>query len=881
MPFPLIGKKVLHTVFKPLVWPILRRKAGDFEGFRANLGVRDGSEMVGQFNVFHKIIFKPFFNRVDFLEEDVQKIKALSTPTVFLCKNKGQIEYRYFNQLFLTKKLELSAFSSQNNTFFWRPFKEQFKLFALALYEFFKQDGVTDVPSKNHFDYLQKNKSVFLNLQINRDYLFGLIKTNPLSVLEPLVDWQKEHEQNVNIVTVQFMYDKHPDKVEQSYFDLLFGPKSQPGAIRKAILFCINYFRKPRVTFGNPIALKDFIQNHPTLTANELLHNIENDLAIEKTRITGPSVESKEKLISRLMNSPTLMDEAHAYAAEHKMPIEKVNKKLSKYFKEIGADINYSYVHFVHLTLRFVWNRIFNGVVVKQDQLKKVREQAGEKPIVLVPMHRSHIDYLLISDLFYEHNITFPHIVAGINMNFWPFGLLVRKCGGFFIRRTFKGKELYKMALSHYIHGLIQSGHCLEFFIEGTRSRTGKMLAPKMGIMNYILKAYKNGASDDVTFVPIAINYEQVLEQKAYQSEQKGKEKKKESFFELLKAGKVIKNKYGKVYIEFADPVPLKQMLEERSLSLDTEAGFKKAVSECSYELTYRMNKAAMVTPISLVALALLSWTRETFQWQDILDSLKKFKAYLDYKDVTYTDLINFSDDFAYTEAFKKIKEKGFVEEKEAFGKQFYQIKAEARKDLDYYKNSVMHFFVSLSLFNLCQKLDSTNVFQRFKTLKPLLDEEFMFSRRMSVDDHIKKILTYLSDYDFDDDIKMQTIHLLRNFFETHLLTLLYLSTKKSGKKDLKVVMKEILTHSKEAKHPFDLKCPEALSQSYFKTSLTAFQNLGVVVLDEKSQIDFSKTDQQALELWTQQIKDVLSLESKKKPQDKKPEALQSEINPS
>lgn len=865
MPFPMIGKKVLHTVFKPLIWPLLRRKAGDFEGFRANLGVRDGSEMVGQFNVFHNIIFKPFFNRVDFLEEDVQKIKALSTPTVFLCKNKGQIEYRYFNQLFLTKKLELSAFSSQNNTFFWRPFKEQFKLFALALYEFFKQDRLEDAPSKNHFDYLQKNKSVFLNLQINRDYLFGLIKTNPLSVLEPLVDWQKEHEQNVNIVTVQFMYDKHPDKVEQSYFDLLFGPKSQPGAIRKALLFVMNYFRKPRVTFGNPIALKEFLNEHPEQTATELLKNVENDLAIEKTRITGPSVESKEKLISRLLNSPKLMDEAQAYAAEHKMPIEKVNKKLSKYFKEIGADINYSYVHFVHLTLRFVWNRIFNGVVVKQDQLKKVREQAGEKPIVLVPMHRSHIDYLLISDLFYEHNITFPHIVAGINMNFWPFGILVRKCGGFFIRRTFKGKDLYKMALSHYIHGLIESGHCLEFFIEGTRSRTGKMLSPKMGIMSYILKAYQNGASQDVTFVPIAINYEQVLEQKAYQSEQKGKDKKKESFFQLLKAGKVIKNKYGKVYIEFADPIPLKQMLQERGLNLDTEAGFKKAVSECAYDLTCRMNKAAMVTPISLVSLALLSWTQETFEWEEVLQSLKSFKAYLDFKGVTYTDLINFSEDFAYTEAFKMIKDKGYVEEKEAFGKTFYQIKPEARKDLDYYKNSVMHFFVSLSLYNLSHKLDHANTSQKFKALKPLLDQDFMFSRRMDVEEHINKILVYLTDNDFDETLKMQSIHLIRNFFETHLITLFYLSSKKTGKKDVKSAIKEILVLIKEAKHPFDLKCPEALNQSYFKTSLLAFQNLGVLVLDDKGAIDFSKTDQGTLNVWIEEVKAILSLETTQK----------------
>ncbi|HLD45491.1 MAG TPA: 1-acyl-sn-glycerol-3-phosphate acyltransferase, partial [bacterium] len=347
--------------------------------------------------------------------------------------------------------------------------------------------------------------------------------------------------------------------------------------------------------------------------ARDLLASIEEDWRVEKARVTGASLKPKEALIKDILNDPELGARVGVFAKDHKLKPEDCLRDVQRYLDEVGADVNYSYLQFAHITLRHLWTKIFDGVSVKPDQLNRIREVAGKYPVVLVPMHRSHIDYLLISDLFYEHNITFPYVCGGINLNFWPVGRLIRKCGGFFIRRNFKGNYLYKEAVSAYVRALISQGHCLEFFIEGTRSRTGRQLSPKMGILSMVLRAYLEGACEDLYFVPIAVNYDHILEERSYQSEGTGDEKKQENAQELLKVRKVFKKKYGKVYIEFAEPISLKDYCRQHGLEQRPIDELKNEVAALAFTLTDKMTHVALVTPMTLVSTAVLSLNKKAF----------------------------------------------------------------------------------------------------------------------------------------------------------------------------------------------------------------------------------------------------------------------------
>lgn len=845
------------------------------------------SEMVQEFNFWHKI-FVPFFKKTKIVSPDITQIKQTNKkgPIVFILKNKGKLEYRFFNQLFLKEKIVLCTYSNATNTVLWRPFKQVYQYFlgwVIAL----KENNIkgNEVLAEN----LKAKKNVFLNLRISRDYLFGLIQSNPLEPLTPLLELQKEMNHSIQIVPVQFLYDKQPEKTEKSFFDFLFGEKSCPGAIRKFLLFFVNYRKKPQAKFSEAIDLKTFVEKHQHQNnkeqSKELFHVIEHSLRIERARITGPLLNPKFKMIHDILESTDFRNILQNQANETGKSFESLLEKAEKDLNDIAADVNYSYVHFSYLLLNYVWHNIYDGLVVKHDQLNKIRQVAGKHPVVLVPMHRSHIDYLLISHIFYSNNITFPHICAGDNMNFWPVGRLVRKCGGFFIKRKFDKNTTYKESLFHYIKKLVQDGFCLEFFIEGTRSRTGKLLKPKMGILSMILRSFAEGASKDIYFVPIAINYDQIIEQKAYQSEQKGKEKKKENAMELVKVKNVLNKKYGKVYIEFADPISLKDFFKDKDIHGKSIKDLRQEVSDFAYHITYNMNKVAIITPISIVSTAILSLRKGSFSFDELMERIQVLKDYLDYKNVNYSDLIHYSERWAYNEAIQKLVSRHLISEVETYEEVFYKIEDSKRHDLDYYKNNILHFFVSLACFTKIvfsiskEKIHIDEIVKEFEVIKSLFDEDFIFSQREPLKNHIKRVIQFCHAKEFlqfsatDQTITLNTSNktqnelsiyssLFDNFLESHLLTLKYLKFNRFEGIDQKTLIRDILEKSKSLYIKEDLFHSEALNRFNIENSLKTFSNIGIVKItkDNKGKSLLSSiNDNDMIEKWISHIKELLN----------------------
>ncbi len=156
-----------------------------------------------------------------------------------------------------------------------------------------------------------------------------------------------------------------------------------------------------------------------------------------------------------------------------------------------------------------------------------------------------------------------PLVAAGSNLSFWPMGPLFRSGGAFFIRRTFSGAILYSKVFAEYIHKLLEEGFNIEQFIEGGRSRTGKLLMPKLGLLSILLNAYKNGACEEMIIVPIYIGYDRVLEETSYLQELEGGQKEPETLRGVIKARKFLKKRYGKIYIEFNEPILVNELVEK------------------------------------------------------------------------------------------------------------------------------------------------------------------------------------------------------------------------------------------------------------------------------------------------------------------------------
>src|SRR3989442_6325461 len=227
-------------------------------------------------------------------------------------------------------------------------------------------------------------------------------------------------------------------------------------------------------------------------------------------------------------------------------------------------------------------------------------------PVVPAPCHRSHFDYLILSYIFHLNYLSPPHIAAGNNLSFWPMGSLFRGAGAFFIRRSFEDDELYKMVFRKYLTFLIREGYTQEFFIEGGRTRTGKILTPRLGMLSAIVNAFVQGVRRDLYFVPISIHYRRIPEEEAYKREVAGEEKERESLGALLRARSVLQRRYGTVYVSYADPISLNALLgparERFAAGLgdqEVEEEKRRFIQRLGFRLLRAVNDAAVAVPTS------------------------------------------------------------------------------------------------------------------------------------------------------------------------------------------------------------------------------------------------------------------------------------------
>ena len=193
-----------------------------------------------------------------------------------------------------------------------------------------------------------------------------------------------------------------------------------------------------------------------------------------------------------------------------------LNRRVLKMLKEMQATPDTATIKGLEVLLDRVFHRIYAGIEVDMQGLARLRELSKEGSLVLLPSHKSHVDYLVLSFIFNQHNLQMPMIAAGDNLSFFPLGPILRRAGGFFIRRSFRGDKLYSVVVEAYVRRLLRDGYTLELFLEGGRSRTGKLLEPKFGMLAMMVDAALSLPNREVFFVPISIGYERIIETSGY-----------------------------------------------------------------------------------------------------------------------------------------------------------------------------------------------------------------------------------------------------------------------------------------------------------------------------------------------------------------------------
>ncbi|MEQ5186021.1 glycerol-3-phosphate 1-O-acyltransferase PlsB [Providencia rettgeri] len=458
------------------------------------------------------------------------------------------------------------------------------------------------------------------------------------------------------------------------------------------------------VRFSPSISLGQMAQEHgtDTIIANKLARVARIHYSRQRLAAVGPRLPARYELFNKLLSSKAIEKAVEDEARSKKIPLQKAQQNAVAMMEEIAANFSYEAVRLTDRVLGWTWNRLYQGINVQHAERVRQLAQDGHE-IVYVPSHRSHMDYLLLSYVLYHQGLVPPHIAAGINLNFWPAGPIFRRLGAFFIRRTFKGNKLYSTVFREYLSELFARGYSIEYFVEGGRSRTGRLLEPKTGTLSMTLQAMLRGDSRPITIVPIYIGYEHVMEVGTYAKELRGAEKEKEGFFSMVRGLRKLRN-LGQGYVNFGQPISLTQYLNNRvpnwresidPIEPQRPSWLNPTVSSLADNIMVNINNAAAANAINLCSTALLASRQRSLTREQLLEQIECYLQLL--RNVPYTADATTPNKTAEELLEHALQMNKFEVEKDSMG-DIIILPRENAVLMTYYRNNIHHLLVLPSL---------------------------------------------------------------------------------------------------------------------------------------------------------------------------------------
>lgn len=520
-----------------------------------------------------------------------------------------------------------------------------------------------------------------------------------------LIDAAVAHPQfDVDLVPVAIFWGRAPHK-ELSWWRLPFTEDwILVGRFRKFLSVIFNG-RNTLVYFGEPIRLRDALQEglSEPRSVRRVLRSLRTVMRAQRASSIGPDLSHRRTMVLQVLKT-----QAVRQAVRNEMQAKQLQRRPAlllarKYALEIAANYSQAFVTFMAMALGRLWNSLYDGVEL--EHLENLSAVGDGVEIIYVPCHRSHMDYLLMSYIIYRKGFAVPHVAAGANLNMPVIGRFLRKGGAFFLRRSFKGDVLYPVVFARYLGLMMARGHPLEYFIEGGRSRTGRLLSPRTGMLSMTVRSYLRDPKRPVVFMPVYFGYERIVEGRTYIGELSGQPKQKESVFVLIRSiVAVLRSKFGKVHVNLGQPIALNELLERHNPQWRTappESGdsaaawIGAAIADLAVRINTEINAAAAVTPINLVAMAILATARQSLPEVDLVRQVELYQQLL--RDAPYSPLVTVTaqsgkEIVTYTEAF------GLLERQKHPLGDIMRMSAENAVLATYYRNNILHLFAMPSL---------------------------------------------------------------------------------------------------------------------------------------------------------------------------------------
>ena len=597
------------------------------------------------------------------------------------------------------------------------------------------------------------NKNSVLFLHQNENNLFST-QTFPPQLLS-LIDVLEQYPQlEIKLIPVTLLWGRAPDK-EDSWFSDTWAT---PGKMKQLVNIGV-HGRQSYLEFHPAQSLRELVQyaqkHHPNISpATYISSSLDTYLDQQREVVLGPDLSDRRNVMQSVVKSKAVQDAIRRESIEHKVSMLEAERRAIGYVNEIVSDYSASAVRFADVALTRLWTQLYDGVEV--HNFSTVRELAKDYEIIYTPCHRSHIDYLLLSYVIYIRGMMIPYIAAGDNLNLPYVGQLLRGCGAFFIRRSFRGNNLYTSVFKEYLYSILSRNTPLEYFIEGGRSRTGRLLPPKTGMLAMTIQGHLRDRAKPIVFLPTYVGYERLMEGATYVGEMQGKPKEAESILGIFQAFRKIERIFGKVHVNFGEPVFLDDVLKQynvENIQLENSDSpipkeVSQVVSRSATLILENINRAVVINPVSLLSLILLATPKHTLDEEICakqLDIYRNLATQQPYDERTKVTPLSGKEIIAYGLKLKLIKRVQHV-----LG-DIIAIEDNQAVLLTYFRNNILHAFVLPSLVaSLVEhngKINKTDLSNVIRTLYPFLKAElFMKWEANDLQQHIDKYVNALID---------------------------------------------------------------------------------------------------------------------------------------
>lgn len=555
---------------------------------------------------------------------------------------------------------------------------------------------------------------------------------------------------DIQMIPVSVMFGRSP------------GREGHNGAPQLRLLNGVQKFfaviwlgRDSFVRFSNVVSLRYMADEHGTdqTIAQKLARVARMHFSRQRLAAVGPSLPDRQALFNKLLSSKAIEKAVEDEARSKKISREKAQQNAVALMEEIAANFTYEAVRLSDRVLSWTWNRLYQGINVHNAERVRKLAQDGHE-IVYVPCHRSHMDYLLLSYVLYHQGLVPPHIAAGINLNFWPAGPIFRRLGAFFIRRTFKGNKLYSTVFREYLGELFSRGYSVEYFMEGGRSRTGRLLGPKTGTLAMTIQAMLRGGKRPITLVPVYIGYEHVMEVATYAKELRGATKEKESLIQMVRGLRKLRN-LGQGYVNFGEPIPINNWLNQHvpewresidPIEAQRPSWLTPTVNAIANTVMVNINKSAAANAMNLCSTALLASRQRALTREQLLEQLDCYLQLL--RNAPYAEDATTPNQTPEELLQHALQMDKFEVEKDNIG-ELIILPREQAVLMTYYRNNIQHMLVLPSLIaNMVMnhnRISRTELLRQVDLLYPMLKEElFLHHERSDLPMVIEPIITEL-----------------------------------------------------------------------------------------------------------------------------------------